>query len=272
MIKDLKTQFTWRRLKTSFRGDSSLLSDLEGAGQDKGRQHPLLGLVLHPQIHQVLVLSCCGVRLTFLRLQADWTVCNCAWPPVHSGQVLRDRNSVGNHWIWGQCMQRDMVITFVKHINLPFNPLKNEPIFTKPPFYMVNEKSMQVDQFALCEQPQMGEGELHQLPHSNMVGLTQTWWVAFFQSIHHIFWEGHLLRHGECNLNLILISNLCFHHQFLYASLLILSFSPFNVSYTRYLANDMQFFLTSPIIIFALWKHRTVGLSLLATLLVSLSS
>ena len=108
--------------------------------------------------------------------------------------------------------------------------------------------------------------------HSNMVGLTQTWWVAFFQSIHHIFWEGHLLRHGECNLNLILISNLCFHHQFLYASLLILSFSPFNVSYTRYLANDMQFFLTSPIIIFALWKHRTIGLSLLATLLVSLSS
>merc|ERR550517_1016746 len=38
---------------------------------------------------------------------------------------------------------------------------------------------------------------------------------------------------------------------------------------TWYLANDMQFFLTSPIIIFALWKHRTIGLSLLATLLVS---
>ena len=39
----------------------------------------------------------------------------------------------------------------------------------------------------------------------------------------------------------------------------------------RYLANDMQFFLTSPIIIFALWKHRKVGLGLLATLLVALS-
>ena len=95
-------------------------------------------------------------------------------------------------------MQRDMVITFVKHINLPFNPLKNEPIFTKPPFYMVNEKSIQVDQFALCEQPQMGEGELHQLPHSNMVG-------SSFQS------------------------NLCFHHQCFYTlllSLFLLLFSP----------------------------------------------
>ena len=30
----------------------------------------------------------------------------------------------------------------------------------------------------------------------------------------------------------------------------------------------MQFFLTSPIIIFALWKHRTVGVALLTTLLV----
>ena len=30
----------------------------------------------------------------------------------------------------------------------------------------------------------------------------------------------------------------------------------------------MQFFLTSPIIIFALWKHRTIGLTLLTTLLV----
>ena len=37
----------------------------------------------------------------------------------------------------------------------------------------------------------------------------------------------------------------------------------------RYLANDMQFFLTSPIIIFALWKHRNVGLGLLVTLLVT---
>ena len=39
---------------------------------------------------------------------------------------------------------------------------------------------------------------------------------------------------------------------------------------TRYLANDMQFFLTSPIIIFALWKRRTIGLTLLTTLLVYL--
>ena len=50
------------------------------------------------------------------------------------------------------------------------------------------------------------------------------------------------------------------------------SFMPFIclLTGTRYLANDMQFYLTSPIIIFALWKHRGIGLSLLATLLVDL--
>ena len=36
----------------------------------------------------------------------------------------------------------------------------------------------------------------------------------------------------------------------------------------RYMANDMQFFLTSPFIIFALWKNRNLGLGLLAGLLV----
>ena len=36
----------------------------------------------------------------------------------------------------------------------------------------------------------------------------------------------------------------------------------------RYMANDMQFFLTSPFIIFALWKNRNIGLGLLAGLLV----
>lgn len=33
------------------------------------------------------------------------------------------------------------------------------------------------------------------------------------------------------------------------------------------MANDMQFFITSPFIIFALWKNRTFGLGLLAVLL-----
>ena len=54
------------------------------------------------------------------------------------------------------------------------------------------------------------------------------------------------------------------HHQCFYALMLLL------LHVYRYLANDMQFFLTSPIIIFALWRHRTVGLGLLATLLVLL--
>jgi hypothetical protein len=36
----------------------------------------------------------------------------------------------------------------------------------------------------------------------------------------------------------------------------------------RYLANDMQFFLTTPFIIFAMWKNDRLGLGLLATLLV----
>ena len=36
---------------------------------------------------------------------------------------------------------------------------------------------------------------------------------------------------------------------------------------TRYMANDMQFFLTSPFIIFALWKKPKLGLGLLGLLL-----
>jgi hypothetical protein len=36
----------------------------------------------------------------------------------------------------------------------------------------------------------------------------------------------------------------------------------------RYLANDMQFFVTTPFIIFAMWKSTRLGVGLLSTLLV----
>ena len=71
----------------------------------------------------------------------------------------------------------------------------------------------------------------------------------------HFFWIHSIYpHHFICVVDFLL---------FCYDIYSILSFSS-----TRYLANDMQFFLTSPIIIFALWKHRTLGLTLLSTLLV----
>ena len=68
-------------------------------------------------------------------------------------------------------MQRDMVITFVKHINLPFNPLKNKIIFTKPPFYMANEKVYRWTNLLYVN-------NLKWVKENSINCLTQTWWVS----------------------------------------------------------------------------------------------
>ena len=161
-------------MRKSFRSDSSLFFNVEGARPDKRRQHPLLDHVLHPPLHQVdqsLTFQpkrrLTGLYAIVLGLQA--TLVKFFATGVQSGTIEYGVNACKETWwLKSQNPPNQITITFLPQISA-----SNQ---------IARLKDCQVDQFAVCEQPEMGEWELLQLPWTNMVSRKKFSKLYFLQS------------------------------------------------------------------------------------------